>query len=49
MPMSDRLLMVSSYLYFRCGVVGRTETVKGHSQPPMVELQSMKPLEFLPK
>ena len=48
-PTSERLLIVSSYLYFRCGVAGRTETVKGQSQPATVELQSMRQLVFLPK
>ena len=48
-PTSERLLIVSSYLYLRCGVMDGAASAKGHSQPPTVELQSMRQLAFHPK
>lgn len=48
-PTSERLLIVSSYLYLRCGVMDGAASEKGHSQPPTVELQSMRQLAFHPK
>ena len=48
-PTSERLLIVSSYLYFSRGVAGGADTANGQSQPAAVELQSMRQLAFLPK